>query len=406
MSSTEEECLLQKDVLCFSETWLYKDTFSCPQFLKEYDFHQSSATKTHSKGRASGGLMVFTKRKAVSSVEIVVTNKNWIFLLLKVCNKCLIVGLIYLKPGSEGDMLLNPLFADLSEILAQYEGYSIILGGDFNARVGLLNNLDLEEDLFDCCSLHNVRNSCDVEVSGRGSSLVNLMELNGFVLCNGRSKSDFSGNFTYISNRGCSVIDTVWINYAAFDFVNDFEIEDISALSDHCCCSIKISVGLNKTNNVSRVDKSKSVLVYVRRDFEGFLNFYSSLEQSENIYFSSQEIDDLFNNFYFSVLNALTESKLIFNRKDYSFPNNKPWYTNKCFKAKQELNKLNKKCKLLNSEFEVRKEYVSCRNKYRSLIKQCKFEYYQNLKISLYNVKKSSEFWSVIKRFKCKKSFN
>ncbi|XP_073982267.1 uncharacterized protein [Rhodnius prolixus] len=100
--------------------------------------------------------------------ELRVSSVDWKAKWISGCKE-VDIGLIYLKPGSEGDMLLNPLFADLSEILAQYEGYSIILGGDFNARVGLLNNLDLEEDLFDCCSLYNVRNSCDVEVSGRGS---------------------------------------------------------------------------------------------------------------------------------------------------------------------------------------------------------------------------------------------
>lgn len=54
---SEIKVLLNIDILCFCETWLYQEDILPPKFLEDYIFFSSRAIKYHKKGRASGGLI-------------------------------------------------------------------------------------------------------------------------------------------------------------------------------------------------------------------------------------------------------------------------------------------------------------------------------------------------------------
>lgn len=61
----------------------------------------------------------------------------------------------------------------------------MILGGDFNARVGDLNN-NYDEEMFSYSGFFTSRISKDKRVDNFGRHLVDMFEDRGFILLNGR----------------------------------------------------------------------------------------------------------------------------------------------------------------------------------------------------------------------------
>ena len=83
-------------------------------------------------------------------------------------------------------------------------------GGDFNARIGELNQLNHE--LLNNEILYSRRATLDNEKKYKGSKLVQFFESNGFAILNGRTISDYPANFTYCSNNGRAINDLIWCN--------------------------------------------------------------------------------------------------------------------------------------------------------------------------------------------------
>lgn len=73
------------DVICLVETWIYKPEFNIPIFLQNYDCVVSLADKKpNSRGRASGGLIIFIKKSLNIKFELLEKSNINITLKLKV----------------------------------------------------------------------------------------------------------------------------------------------------------------------------------------------------------------------------------------------------------------------------------------------------------------------------------
>uniref|UniRef100_T1HY86 Endo/exonuclease/phosphatase domain-containing protein n=1 Tax=Rhodnius prolixus TaxID=13249 RepID=T1HY86_RHOPR len=149
---------------------------------------KKNANKPSGKGRPSGGLMI-----------------------------CLKKGIVYWQPGSLHDSIIDSFSFDLFNIYSEYENCYVIIGGDYNSRIGNLNSLD--NDIFINSNLSGFRSSLDDVINKRGVKLVELMESYGMICCNGRSRRDNKGSYTYMGNQGMSVIDYVWISASCLNNV-------------------------------------------------------------------------------------------------------------------------------------------------------------------------------------------
>lgn len=60
------------------------------------------------------------------------------------------------------------------------------------------------------------------------------MESDDFIVLNGRAPGDTPARFTFSATNGNSVIDLVWVNLFALDFIrNVFVRDDVASTSDH-----------------------------------------------------------------------------------------------------------------------------------------------------------------------------
>ena len=185
-------------------------------------------------GRASGGQLIFVNNRTFAS-KLIFANDQFLFIELKKDNFKLVVGTVYISPLADTELALSNLDTHLNFIQSNYIKYPILVEGDFNARLGDLNQLD--SNIYISPFLNNSRKNLDVTCNARGKELTDLME--HFVL-NGRSMSDPCGGYTYTDTQDKSTVDLAWVNSCASEICTDFEIRYAVQPSDHFPVCVKI----------------------------------------------------------------------------------------------------------------------------------------------------------------------
>ncbi|KAK9723300.1 Endonuclease-reverse transcriptase [Popillia japonica] len=137
-----------------------------------------------------------------------------------------------------------------------------IIAGDFNARVGQLNQL--EEEVTGNCYLTSVRNSRDYLTNNRGKNLIEAMESNGFLLANGRTPSDSPADYTYVSKTGSSVIDLLFLNDPSG--LRDLSVVDFLHSSPHLPVIVEMATDVVYAN---QKDEKEMATQYIFRWDEG-----------------------------------------------------------------------------------------------------------------------------------------
>lgn len=136
----------------------------------------------------------------------------------------IIPGTIYLPPSSDFNTEMNDINGIINSIKLMYPTTAIIIGGDFNARVSNLSQLD-ENITFGNPYVTPHRNSFDPEPINMGKKVNELMECINFILLNGRTTNDSPAQYTLIFPRGSSVIDLVWTNLNGLSISKNLEVK-------------------------------------------------------------------------------------------------------------------------------------------------------------------------------------
>lgn len=123
----------------------------------------------------------------------------WIILCAIQNTKFIIISL-YIKNDHYRDKL-NLLTELLEAIISTYE-YSIIIEGDFNARIGPIGTMD--SNTFEGIPFRETRNSLDGEINTNSWNLLSAMENLGMFTLNRRSNLDKMGEINYIRHSGLS----------------------------------------------------------------------------------------------------------------------------------------------------------------------------------------------------------
>ena len=181
-----------------------------------YSFSKCRKTVSKNSRRSSGGITIFVKstlRKGTkfldkeSSEEFVWYKMDKTFFKLK---HDIFICTVYIPPqNSSRESRLNiDRFEKLQNNIYKFANKgSIILCGDFNARIGtvedFIDNKHLEDDIFAPFSF-DPRLSQDHQVNAYGKSLIDLCIGNNLITLNGRTNGDLLGQFTCHTYNGAS----------------------------------------------------------------------------------------------------------------------------------------------------------------------------------------------------------
>ena len=214
-----------------------------------------------------------------------------------------IVCVIYDSPNSDLNLSLEEINETVNIYLNKFPNEPFIIGGDFNGRVGCLNQI-YKQVLFDDTCIYNKRNSFDETINVRGKVLINFMEELGLILINGRSFSDNPAQYTYLSNIGKSMIDLLWCNVAALELIKDFQVLNIITNSDHFPIILTFIDGITEYN-MSRVHNNK--LSWNDNNSNIFVN---CMYFSDNVANLNVDVNIMHENLIYSITNSAKNANM------------------------------------------------------------------------------------------------
>ena len=141
----------------------------------------------------------------------------------------------------------------IEEQLAKFsKSDQIIIGEDFNSRIGTTANLivDDRKDLYflpEGYELNNFtthRNNEDVSLNNYGEQLIRLCIVSKLRVLNGRTRGDLQGHFTYLGYQGYSTVDLVLASENIFqtNLIQYLSVQTFTTFSDHRPILLKILI--------------------------------------------------------------------------------------------------------------------------------------------------------------------
>ena len=249
-------------------------------------------------GRLSEDVVILVRKELCKYVEwIYVETDNIIVLrlshrLLGTPTDCLLVG-AYLPPEkspyyeetdiNNGVSLLEDCLLDLIRVCGDIP---FIICGDLNARTVNTSDVDPVDDIYEMNSDNHSesrtpadndtrRTSKDNTVNSFGRYLIGICEEFGLSILNGLQYLNFSYDFTYISQTGCSLDDYFIISASMLSKCRRFNVIPMVE-SKHLAVEMSIVTVNNYVTVKGTVPKAFSVVKY-KWDEEKSVNFASMM---------------------------------------------------------------------------------------------------------------------------------
>ncbi|XP_008484497.1 uncharacterized protein LOC103521168 [Diaphorina citri] len=159
-------------------------------------------------------------------------------------------GLVYFNPSYNPHTWFEVFEETLDKVESAHTGCNFILCGDFNSRIGDLQ--DEEDTIFEDTILEARRNSLDKTVNTRGRLLLDLFEKHALYCLNGRSPGDIPGNFTFIGGQGKSVIDYFVTNMTNLPNIQEMNVLEIATAADHLPLELCLNTNLRDQETEDR----------------------------------------------------------------------------------------------------------------------------------------------------------
>ena len=163
---------------------------------------------------------------------------------------------VYIPPANSirkaGDTNSATNFSILQSTINQLvEEGEVIVCGDFNARIGICNDINVDDNLSDFVDLPHTttnrdpitiplsspistnRNSQDVIINSHKNHLLDLVQINNLLILNGRCIGDSVGKYTCFKWNGNSVVDYFMCTNGVIPSVKSLSVREHTLYSDH-----------------------------------------------------------------------------------------------------------------------------------------------------------------------------
>jgi hypothetical protein len=267
---------LKFDFVTFLET--FTDDFTSTLFSTFTSF-VAPAKKLSKQGRKSGGVIVLVRNTFLPFIkQIKLDCENVVVLEAKKelfgTDENVFIICTYLNPISSPFYVTSD-FGDgismiehcLLEILQKHENALFFINGDLNARIGnkvpTRYNLEYDSEREDEDGYEEwaqsgnfeARHSQDIHDNVYGHGLLRLCSCFDLVILNGMCEGDKLGQYTYVSDTGCSVIDYFIISRGLSCLPIRMTVEnriDSKHMPITCYCQcLKTDGHVQQTNNAS-----------------------------------------------------------------------------------------------------------------------------------------------------------
>ncbi|KAI5728807.1 hypothetical protein M8J77_021345 [Diaphorina citri] len=316
-------------------------------------------------------------------------------------------GLVYFNPSYNPHTWFEVFEETLDKVESAHTGCNFILCGDFNSRIGDLQ--DEEDTIFEDTILEARRNSLDKTVNTRGRLLLDLFEKHALYCLNGRSPGDIPGNFTFIGGQGKSVIDYFVTNMTNLPNIQEMNVLEIATAADHLPLELCLNTNLrdqeteDRGNNLEVRYKPRKWKWKEELGKEYGKNMTRSVTSEEIKKIATSSTRESYLILRQLITNAAEKMKVKTNKNFKKTKN--LWFNTKCRVKKRELLRTLRKCRDENFEKSKVQEYLTKRKEYRVALNEAKQEKNDEIKTKLSQTKNGAEFWKTIKIFRPKKEY-
>jgi hypothetical protein len=413
------------DVCCLQETFTFENFDSSIHFDNFLVFH-SPAVKLSKMGRGSGGTLLLIKKSLADFVSVIDTGIDNLLSvrlskqLFDFDKDIVFVGLYSHPEGSpyyehkDYDCLITELEQFLLTTFENNEDAYLLIAGDLNARIGNwglevsdvdnpLDGFGLEDEqsfVFD-------RESEDKCVNTFGKRLIDLCTVFQLLPLNGYVKKGLNHVFTFLSEKGASVIDYFLCSYEFEMFVYSLDVVN-RIESTHAPVVLNVQGQLPSTNNIEKpLESTFSRVKWDCSKEQEFRNFmasnYAQLCLDEATLLLEKSIDDAVDKFTCLLREAsdcMRQQIRVGGSVKSKFRSK--WYDREC-----ECLKLDARRSLARYRRSKKEDdwisYKEKRNLYLSTTKDKKKSYNDKVTEALLdNIKDSKKFWSTVRGLKRK----
>ncbi|KAH0816889.1 hypothetical protein GEV33_005903 [Tenebrio molitor] len=266
----------------------------------------------------------------------------------------------------------------------------MLLGGDFNGRIGERGARNWEEEKGD-----GKRKTKDKVENAEGKRLIEWIEENGWEVLNGNKRGDKEGEVTYVGSRVETVIDYAIVNEAAWERVKEFKVGE-RVDSDH----LPLEITIEGTNQEEKEkggmrEKEKKVIVKVWSE-HGVKEYRRRLEEAT---FKEQEIEKMVTELK-EVIEKATKKKEVIVRGSKGAGKKNGWWDRECEQSKREVVKALREWRRNKID---RSRFLEAKRRYRERCREKKKQKREREEKEIKEIRTEREVWKYINRERKKK---
>lgn len=365
------------DVIGMVETWVDEKEWKKieERMPKDYAWRCQAAERKNKKGRAKGGIITGVRKEIEEEIKPKQESQR-----TGVAERDLKLGTKKVKVVTVYSQEMSTTKQMLEETISETEKRNIIIGGDFNARIGTRlgrQNNGTEETR---------RASKDKTENKEGRKMMEFIEERGYEVLNGNWEED-AGEFTYVGPRGESVIDYAIVNQNAWDEVRRFEVGN-RAESDHQPLEIEIA-----GEEIKRTRREKEIIIRTIWEEENIQKYRKALQHTERKEEKQKDTETRMKELERRMREATTTKKIEVEVGERIGRNR--WWDKECKEMKRLTRKEMRKWRNGNGS---REEYRAQLKKYKDICKKKKEEKKREEEEEIRSIKTEEEVWKYINR--------
>jgi hypothetical protein len=264
------------DVVGLVETWVEEKGWERleKRMPREFEWKCQYAERESKKGRAKGGIIMGVKKGLEEeNGSGVKEERGFMERTVKRKQRKWRIVTVYSRSMKETKRIIE------ERVKEQEEG-TLVIGGDFNARIGGKGRRMEEQQ-----ATIERRPTKDGIENAEGRELVSLVEERGWDVLNGNCIGDEKGEYTYIGSRGETVIDYVMVNEEAWDKIEEFKVGE-RVESDHMPLEVRTKGREKERKSVKDVRRKIVKNIWTE---EGKENYRARLREAK---YEEEEINE------------------------------------------------------------------------------------------------------------------
>lgn len=328
------EFIKEYDVVGLIETWIEDKIWKkiIDTLPKELKWECQLARREKTKGRAIGSIITGVKNHIEEAptpaeeegiMERRLTRRREVWRIISIYSR-----------------EMEKTKKKLEKMLSETDSRKIIIGGDWNARIGEdgTDNWGEEED-------GRRRRSKDKVKNEEGKKMMEMVEENGWCILNRNTEGDKEGEWTYLGPRDSSVIDYAVVSAITKRDIIEFKVEE-RIESVHMPIRIEVEMPQEPEQSVEK-RKWKELRLWTEEAVQQYR------EETERLEFKEESINEMMKEISEKLHKAVRkkkvrEWKIVWNR----------WWDQECTRKKREARKALRKWKKGKGQ---RTEYIQKR---------------------------------------------